>query len=114
MKAASLVGMSTKTRMPMPDDAEEEIPASARQNQQKACACENQTVSAGAHEIARDMEQLKLAGVLISHASKGSEVRFEKVASLRQAIKAGKYRIFAGGVAEKLMDDMQPMRSGDL
>jgi flagellar biosynthesis anti-sigma factor FlgM len=58
-------------------------------------------------EIADDSEQVRLAGMLISQASTGSDVRFEKVAALRQKIEAGKYGVAAGDVADKLMDQLQ-------
>jgi len=50
---------------------------------------------------------VSLAGMLISQASTGSDVRFEKVAALRQKIDAGTYAVPAENVAQKLMDEMQ-------
>ncbi len=59
-----------------------------------------------AEEVAEDPAKLRLAGRLISWATAGNEVRFELVASLRQAIEAGTYGVAAGDVADKLMDGM--------
>jgi len=60
-----------------------------------------------AEEVAEDPSKLRLAGRLISWATAGNEVRFELVASLRQAIEAGTYGVAAGDVADKLMDGMR-------
>jgi flagellar biosynthesis anti-sigma factor FlgM len=60
----------------------------------------------GIEEIADDAEQVRLAGMLISQASTGSDVRFEKVAALRQKIDEGTYAVPAENVAQKLMDEM--------
>jgi flagellar biosynthesis anti-sigma factor FlgM len=64
-------------------------------------------LSSGVEEIADDAEKVSLAGMLISQASTGSDVRFEKVAALRRKIEAGTYSVVAEDVAEKLMDEMQ-------
>lgn len=58
-------------------------------------------------EIADDLAQVSLAGTLISRASTGSDVRFGRVASLRQAIAAGTYRVSAEELAQKLLEEMQ-------
>jgi len=50
-------------------------------------------VSSGVGEIADDETQVSLAGMLISQASTGSDVRFEKVAALRRRIEAGTYDV---------------------
>jgi anti-sigma28 factor (negative regulator of flagellin synthesis) len=60
----------------------------------------------GIEEIADDAEQVSLAGMLISQASTGSDVRFEKVAALRQKMEAGTYAVPAENVAQKLIDEM--------
>ena len=60
-----------------------------------------------AEEIADDSEQVSVAGMLISQASGGSDVRFEKVAALQRKIEAGTYRVDAEDVAEKLMGKMR-------
>jgi len=63
--------------------------------------------SSGVGEIADDEAQVGLAGMLISQASTGSDVRFEKVAALRRKIESGRYGVAAEDVAEKLIDEMQ-------
>jgi anti-sigma28 factor (negative regulator of flagellin synthesis) len=64
-------------------------------------------LGSGVEEIADDEAQVSLAGMLISQASVGSDVRFEKVAALRRKIDAGRYGVAAEDVAEKLIDEMQ-------
>jgi anti-sigma28 factor (negative regulator of flagellin synthesis) len=59
-----------------------------------------------AEEVGEDTAKQRLAGRLISWATAGNEVRFELVASLRQAIEAGTYGVAAGDVADKLMNGM--------
>ncbi|HUD22351.1 MAG TPA: flagellar biosynthesis anti-sigma factor FlgM [Acidobacteriaceae bacterium] len=61
----------------------------------------------GIEEIADDAERVSLAGMLISQASTGSDVRFEKVAALRRTIEAGTYDVPVENVARKLMGEMQ-------
>jgi flagellar biosynthesis anti-sigma factor FlgM len=56
-----------------------------------------------ADEIAMDAEKVRLAGALISQASQGSDVRFEKVTALREAIAAGTYRVDCASLADKLI-----------
>ena len=70
-------------------------------------AAKPKPLSSGAGEIADDETQVSLAGMLISQASGGSDVRFEKVAALRRRIEAGTYEVAAEDVAEKLMDQMR-------
>jgi len=70
-------------------------------------AAKPKPVSSGAGEIADDETQVSMAGMLISQASGGSDVRFEKVAALRRRIEAGTYEVAAEDVAEKLMDQMR-------
>lgn len=60
-----------------------------------------------AEEIAEDPAKLQLAGRLMSRAGTGSDVRFGKVAALRQQIEAGAYSVSAEELAEKLMDDLR-------
>ena len=60
-----------------------------------------------AYEIAEDPAKLCLAGRLISWATAGNDVRFEKVATLRQAIEAGAYNISSAALADKLMDGLR-------
>jgi flagellar biosynthesis anti-sigma factor FlgM len=63
--------------------------------------------SSAAEAIAEDPAKLCLAGRLISWATAGNDVRFERVAALRQAIEAGTYKVSAAELAEKLMDGMR-------
>ena len=56
-----------------------------------------------AGEIAMDAEKVSLAGALISQASRGSDVRFERVAALREAIAAGTYNVSSASLSDKLM-----------
>jgi anti-sigma28 factor (negative regulator of flagellin synthesis) len=60
-----------------------------------------------ADAIAEDPAKLCLAGRLISWATSGNDVRFEKVAALRQAIEAGIYNISSADLADKLMDSLR-------
>ena len=59
-----------------------------------------------ADAIAEDPAELCLAGRLISWATAGNDVRFEKVAALRQSIEAGTYNISSADLADKLMDGL--------
>jgi flagellar biosynthesis anti-sigma factor FlgM len=59
--------------------------------------------SSAAGEIAMDTAKVSLAGSMISQAMRGSDVRFERVAALQQAIAAGTYSVSSASVAEKLM-----------
>ena len=61
----------------------------------------------GIGAIADDEEKVSAAGILISQASTGGDVRFEKVNALRNAIEAGTYAVPAENVAQKLMNGMQ-------
>jgi len=60
----------------------------------------------GIEEIADDEEKVSVAGMLISQASMGSDVRFDKVAALRRTIDAGNFAVPAESVARKLMDQI--------
>jgi len=53
--------------------------------------------------VAGDATSVTLAGGLISRASQGSDVRFEKVVALREAIEAGTYRVSASALANSLL-----------
>jgi negative regulator of flagellin synthesis FlgM len=63
--------------------------------------------SAVAGGIAMDTAKVSMAGSLISRATRSSDVRFEKVAALQQAIAAGTYSVSSASVAEKLMSELQ-------
>lgn len=60
-----------------------------------------------ANSIAEDPATLCLAGKLISWATAGNDVRFERVASLRQAIEAGTYNVSSAELADKLIDGLR-------
>jgi flagellar biosynthesis anti-sigma factor FlgM len=60
-----------------------------------------------AAEIADDPDMLSLAGRLISAAAGGSDVRYERVAALRQAIEAGTYGVSSSDLADKLVGVMR-------
>ncbi|HEV2647574.1 MAG TPA: flagellar biosynthesis anti-sigma factor FlgM [Acidobacteriaceae bacterium] len=54
--------------------------------------------------IASDSAKVSLAGAMLSQATSGSDVRFERVAALQQSIAAGTYNVSASDVASKLVD----------
>jgi flagellar biosynthesis anti-sigma factor FlgM len=57
--------------------------------------------------IASDSAKVSLAGAMLSQASTGSDVRFDKVAALQQSIENGAYSVPSAAVAGKLMDALQ-------
>ena len=104
---ATRVGVGTEAMPATPVGAAEGMPPSARRGLTGPDAFAAMPLSSGIEEIADDAELVSLAGMLISQASTGSDVRFEKVAALRQKIEAGTYAVPAENVAQKLMDEMQ-------
>jgi negative regulator of flagellin synthesis FlgM len=56
-----------------------------------------------AGELAMDTAKVSLAGAMISQATRGSDVRFDKVAALQQAIAAGTYSVSSASLADKLI-----------
>ncbi|HEV2618580.1 MAG TPA: flagellar biosynthesis anti-sigma factor FlgM, partial [Acidobacteriaceae bacterium] len=64
------------------------------------------TSSSAINDIASDSAKVSLAGAMLSQATTGSDVRFEKVAALRQSIEAGTYDVSSSAVASKLVDSM--------
>jgi flagellar biosynthesis anti-sigma factor FlgM len=84
-----------------PSQAESVAPASRTQTASRTAAS-----TAAAADIATDSTKLSLAGAMLSQAATGSDVRFEKVASLRQSIEAGTYNIPSSDVASKLVDTL--------
>jgi anti-sigma28 factor (negative regulator of flagellin synthesis) len=64
---------------------------------------EDAALSEGVAEIAMDDAKVSQAGAMISQATQGSDVRFERVARLQQAIDAGTYRVSSGSLAERLI-----------
>ena len=107
MSDASRVGASTETMLPTPIGASSGLPSSAKPGLTEPGRQAAKPPSSAAKEIADDETQVSLAGMLISQASTGSDVRFEKVAALRRRIEAGTYDVDAEDVAEKLMDRMR-------
>jgi flagellar biosynthesis anti-sigma factor FlgM len=100
--------VNTDVMLPTPVGAASGMPSSAQSDagaarRRRAAASEE---SNGVEEIVDDTAQVSLVGSLISQASMGSDVRFQKVASLRQAIKAGVYHVSAADLAEKMIEDM--------
>jgi flagellar biosynthesis anti-sigma factor FlgM len=63
--------------------------------------------SAAVDEIAGDSAKVSLAGAMLSQAASGSDVRFDKVAALRQSIETGAYAPTPDAVATKLIDSLQ-------
>ena len=63
--------------------------------------------SAAVDEIAGDSAKVSLAGAMLSQAASGSDVRFDKVAELRQSIEAGTYSVSSQDVATRLIDTLQ-------
>jgi anti-sigma28 factor (negative regulator of flagellin synthesis) len=59
-----------------------------------------------ADAIAEDPAKLRLAGRLISRSTTTSDIRFDKVATLRQAIEAGTYKVSSADLAEKLVQSL--------
>jgi negative regulator of flagellin synthesis FlgM len=62
--------------------------------------------SSAIDSIASDSAKVSLAGTMLSQATTGSDVRFEKVAALQQSIAAGSYNVSASDVASRLVDSL--------
>lgn len=107
MSDTSRIGEITQVLLPTPVGATGGMPSSASSNQPSHETRQARPPTVEMVEMASDSAQVSLAGMLISKASKGSDVRFEKVASLRQAIKAGKYHVSSADLAEMMMQDLQ-------
>ena len=80
------------------------IPASART---EAPTRSQASGNSAINEIATDSAKVSLAGAMLSQAATGSDVRFDKVAELRQSIDAGTYNVSSANVAGKLIDALQ-------
>ena len=106
MNDVARVGSGTEAMPATPVGAAEGMLFSARSGLTGPDAFAANPPSSGSEEIADDAEQVNLAGMLISQASTGSDVRFEKVTALRQKIEAGTYAVPAENVAQKLIDEM--------
>jgi anti-sigma28 factor (negative regulator of flagellin synthesis) len=107
MSDESRVGVSTKAMPATLFGAAGDLPPSAGPGRAEPGTHAAKPQSSGVEEIADDEAQMGLAGTLISQASTGSDVRFEKVAALRKKIAAGTNGVAAEDVAEKLMDQMR-------
>jgi flagellar biosynthesis anti-sigma factor FlgM len=109
MSDAVRIGANTDVMLPTPVAAASGMPSSA-QTEDRAARRKKVTTEPelgdGLDGIVHDSAQVSLVGTLISQATSGSDVRFQKVASLRQAIKAGIYRVSAADLAEKMIEDM--------
>jgi negative regulator of flagellin synthesis FlgM len=90
--------------LPLADDLSQTGSVSAT-NRTQAAANAYGSRSAVA-DFATDSAKVSLAGAMLSQAASGSDVRFEKVAALRQSIEAGAYNIPASAVASKLADSL--------
>lgn len=108
MNDASRVGVSSDVMLPTPVAAADGLPPSTRSGltERGTRAAKAKPVNSGVEEIADDAEKVSVAGMLISQASGGSDVRFEKVAALRRILRARSYSVAAEDVAEKLMGKM--------
>ncbi len=53
-----------------------------------------------------DQTTLSATAGLVAQAMEGSDVRFEKVASLQQAISAGSYSVSSSDVADKIIHSL--------
>jgi negative regulator of flagellin synthesis FlgM len=62
--------------------------------------------SSAVEDIASDSAKVSLAGAMLSQATSGSDVRFERVAALQQSIAAGTYSVSASDVASRLVDTL--------
>jgi negative regulator of flagellin synthesis FlgM len=62
--------------------------------------------SSAVDDIASDSAKVSLAGAMLSQATTGSDVRFERVAALRQSIEAGTYNVSSADVASRLVDTL--------
>jgi negative regulator of flagellin synthesis FlgM len=80
------------------------IPPSARTG---AVARAATPASQAIDSIASDSAKVSLAGAMLSQASTGSDVRFDKVAALQQSIEAGTYGVTSADVAGKLIESLQ-------
>ena len=80
------------------------IPASARTGGTPRVATQ---ASQAIESVASDSAKVSLTGAMLSQASTGSDVRFDKVAALQQSIEAGTYGVTSADVAGKLIESLQ-------
>ena len=79
------------------------IPASARTEASMRTAGPRNTA---VEEIAGDSAKVSLAGAMLS-ATTSSDVRFDKVAELRQSLEVGTYNVASQNIASKLIEALQ-------
>jgi negative regulator of flagellin synthesis FlgM len=79
------------------------IPASARTEAATRAASPSRAIDS----IASDSAKVSLAGAMLSKASTGSDVRFDKIAALQQSMEAGTYGVTSATLAGKLIDSLQ-------
>jgi flagellar biosynthesis anti-sigma factor FlgM len=80
------------------------IPASVRTEAATSAAS---SPTRAVDTIASDSANVSLAGAMLSQASSGSDVRFDKIAALRQSMAAGTYGVTSASIAGKLIDSLQ-------
>lgn len=80
------------------------IPASARTEASMRTAGPRNTA---VEEIAGDSAKVSLAGAMLSQATTSSDVRFDKVAELRQSLEVGTYNVASQNIASKLIEALQ-------
>ena len=95
----------TPNGLPQSNDANQVDSVSGAARAQKS-ARTSTSRNAAADEIASDSAKVSLAGAMLSEATTGSDVRFEKVAALRQSIEADTYAIPSADVASRLVDSL--------
>lgn len=96
-------GLNPSSMPPSSDTAAESVTSTMRT---QAASQSLASRSAAADAIATDSAKVSLAGAMLSQATTGSDVRFEKVAALRQSIAAGTYSIPSADIASKLVDTL--------
>jgi flagellar biosynthesis anti-sigma factor FlgM len=109
---AGRITETTEVQFPMPIGAAGGAQTSAKLDATQDGMRRARAQSIDVEEIATDSAQVSEIGALISQAGQVSDVRFEKVASLRQAIQAGMYRVSAEALAESIMAELLRPRPG--
>jgi len=112
MSDSGRIGEVTEVQFPMPVGAAGGAQTSARSEATLESKLRAREHSVDVEEMATDSAQVSEIGALISQASQVNDVRFEKVASLRQAINAGVYRISAEALADSIMEELLRPRPG--
>ena len=111
MSDAGRIGEITEVQFPMPVGAAGGAQSSAKR---EVTELERRVRahSIDVEDMAADSAQVSEIGALSSQAGQVSDVRFEKVASLRQAIQAGIYRISAEALADSILEELLRPRPG--